>query len=89
MKSRTIRTKSQETASGVYGDLINDKGGILNQWGKNRVCVWGNWLLNGKINKVRSSPDISGTNISKWIEYLNVKNKMIEVLDQDIGKCFL
>lgn len=55
---------------------------------KEWILCLGKLTTEWEINEVRPLPDSIYTNMSKRIKYLNEKNEMIELLGQNIGKCF-
>ena len=55
---------------------------------KEWILCLGKLTTEWEINEVRPLPDIICTNMSKRIKYLNAKNKITELLGQNIGKCF-
>ena len=67
----------------TYGCLIFGKGGKNIQWRKDNLF---NWSTTCKIMKLKHFL-IPYTKInSKWIKYLNVRPKIIKLLDENIGK---
>lgn len=77
--------KSPELVSNTQGNLVHDKGGISNHWGKNGLFnkwCWDYYITIWRKKKLNLHfTPYTNTN-SKWIKTLNVKYENIQSLGE-------